>query len=153
MFQTFPQMTNTKTKFTLLFLCLFQAFLSFKPSEPYLSEYLICNRVTKEEECLEASSQNCESIKQCSWDDSYCYLTPCDSLSSDQCEFSGDIDIYDSSDDSETYNYCEQGSDNKCQEKSCQTNLSENDVNNDVYPWSTFAYLPFLLGLGDHPDL
>ena len=30
----------------------------------------------------------------------------------------------------------------------CYIYLSENQVNNEVYPWSTYAYLPALLSLG-----
>ena len=149
MFKLFPSNIDTRTKYSLLILCLFQAFLSFKPSEPYLSVYLICNKVTQQQNCQSASSETCISMKQCVWNDySSCSLKECDTIPSDQCITSEGIDINDDDYDSYSYDYCTKGNDGMCRDTYCQTNLSKDDVNNNVYPWSTFAYLPFLLAIG-----
>ena len=159
MFEVFPSNFDIKIKYTLLFLCIFQAFLSFKPSEPYLSQYLICNKVTHEQECslTNISEQTCISINQCEWidDRQSCVLKQCNTIPSSECPSNDNDDT--------AYDYCTQDGDNNnndndnnnnnnnnemCKDVYCQTNLSQDDVNNNVYPWSTFAYLPFLLAIG-----
>ncbi|KAJ1442688.1 reduced folate carrier-domain-containing protein, partial [Ochromonadaceae sp. CCMP2298] len=112
-------------------LCLFLALLSFKPSEPYLSEYLICDKATQAAECSSSSASSCAT--PCTLDSGVCSLQACASLSPADCS-------------SSDYDYCTY--DGSCSPISCYKNFTEDQVNNQIYPWSTYAYLPFLLLLG-----
>jgi hypothetical protein len=125
-------------------LCLFVGFLSFKPSEPYLSEYLVCNKNTQEDFCNSYATQSeCNTNKPCAWvvsnDIASCGITSCSDVSLDDC---GDSD----------FNYCSK-KDQTCSTTSCYEHFSEDQVNDDIYPWSTYAYLPFLLLLGPYAEL
>jgi hypothetical protein len=121
-------------------LCLFIACLSFKPSEPYLSEYLICNVNTAKESCQEYTTEGkCQSDLPCIWNTNSCGLQPCSNVSIASC---GNDDFY----------YCMKH-DNTCKDTICYENFSENQVNNEIYPWSTYAYLPFLLFLGPFAEI
>lgn len=117
-------------------LCIFIAFLAFKPSEPYLSQFLICNYKTEQSYCSgTGSSDTCISSSFCQWNDidSSCSLIPCNSLSESQC--SG-------------MNYCNINIEtNHCENLKCYKNFTENEVNNEIFPWSTYAYLIFLVVL------
>lgn len=127
----------------VLGLSLFIAFLSFKPSEPYLSQYLICNQRTADESCGATSQSSCTAKGViCEWSSSTtssCSPIPCSNVSISLC---GNSDFY----------YCEK-KDNQCQATKCYENFSENQVNNEIYPWSTYAYFPFLLLLGPFAEL
>lgn len=133
----------TSVQSIVLGLCLFIALLNFKPSEPYLSQFLICNQKTVNEDCSGASSSTaCENVGvYCSWDqpNQVCQSIACDSLSLSDCNNSD-------------YFYCEK-SDGTCKATRCYEDFSESEVNNEIYPWSTFAYLPFLLLLGPFAEL
>jgi hypothetical protein len=50
------------------------------------------------------------------------------------------------------FSYCEKSSDT-CKDAKCYKNFSEDEVNDEIYPWSTYAYLPFLLLLGPWAEL
>ena len=121
MFQIFPTNITMRTKNILLLLCAFQAFLTFKPSEPYLSQYLICNKISNQQECSSSSSQTeCNSYQQCVWTDTSssssssssssdgsctCNLVPCSGLTNDQCSMEHTFDAND--EDENDYDYCE----------------------------------------------
>lgn len=122
-------------RYIIFGLCGFIWFLSFKPSEPYLSEFLICNLDTQIEYCDSFSTvSSCYENEPCYWNNNACIVIPCSNVTRSSC---GD----------DTFNYCVE-SDNSCNEASCYKYFSENVVNNDIYPWSTYAYFPFLLTLG-----
>lgn len=112
------------------------AFLAFKPSEPYLSQFLICNYKTEQGDCKDSiSSDTCISNSFCQWNaiDSSCSLTSCDSLLDNQCN---------------GFNYCTFNKEtNHCENLKCYKNFTENEVNNEIFPWSTYAYLIFLVVL------
>ena len=119
MFRIFPTNITIRTKNILLLLCAFQALLTFKPSEPYLSQYLICNKISNQQECTSSSSQSeCISHQQCVWTDTSssssssssdgsftCNLVPCSSLTNDQCSMEHAVDSND--EDENDYDYCE----------------------------------------------
>eukprot|EP01038_Epipyxis_sp_PR26KG_P010731 gene10731-14415_t len=124
-------------------LCAFIALLSFKPSEPYLSEYLICNKSTQQEYCESfTSTQDCSNNYNdgCVWSENKCSLSSCSSFNISSCN---------------SYNYCIKSTSNpvQCEDSKCYENFSMNQVNNMIYPWSTYAYLPFLLLLGTFAEL
>jgi hypothetical protein len=124
-------------------LSLFIACLSFKPSEPYLSEYLICNADTQTDTCKQYHSSNdCNSHLPCLWSSSsVCGVVPCANVTYQNC---GNDD----------FNYCQQDHTNhECDKVHCYKHFTEDEVNNDIYPWSTYAYLPFLLLLGPFAEI
>lgn len=131
---------HNRTSLTIVSgLCLFIAFLSFKPSEPYLSQYLICNRKSAEDYCSSLSDATSCKSSPCVWAGTSCVIEACNNVTGPLC---GDDD----------YNYCELSSD-QCVNAACYEYFSENQVNNGIYPWSTYAYLPFLLLLGPFAEL
>eukprot|EP00981_Chlorochromonas_danica_P004888 scaffold978_cov172-Ochromonas_danica.AAC.19 len=124
-------------------LCLFMFLLNFKPSEPYLSEYLICNKDTQKDYCSSSYSNeiDCNDNAPCLWtSSSTCSITPCANVSSSSC---GNDD----------YDYCDENSDSTCTTLSCYKHFTEDQVNNEIYPWATYAYLPFLLTLGPFAEI
>ncbi len=129
-------------------LCLFIACLSFKPSEPYLTQYLVCNYNTQKSDCSDSYSGNpdeCNSNPPCLWIPSSgsggsCSVVPCSNVTYSDC---GNSD----------YDYCETKGSDQCQDAHCYKHFSEDQVNNDIYPWSTYAYLPFLLVLGPFAEI
>lgn len=130
----------SKYALTIIGSCAFIFFLQFKPSEPYLSEFLICNKNTQQEYCSTLSVVDCSTTEPCQYLNSSCFPTPCYALSKNQCT---NIDSYD---------YCEYSS-NYCIDSTCYKYFSVNTVNNEIYPWSTYAYFPFLLILGPYAEL
>ena len=133
----------SKYKYTILGLCSFIWFLSFKPSEPYLSQFLICNFNTQNDFCSGVSKDSCNAIDNppCYYSFSSCSPLPCNNISiiSDNC---GNSD----------YNYCITDG-NQCTDAFCYKNFSENQVNNEIYTWSTYFYLPFLVILGPFAEI
>lgn len=120
--------------------CLFIALISFKPSEPYLSQYLVCDQSSQQEVCRRTSQnvESCESIgsENCRWDvaGSFCEIIPCSDTTS-KCD--------------KKQNYCVVNESSRlCTSTVCYKNFTHSQVNDDIYPWSTYAYLPFLLILG-----
>ena len=132
---------------TMVSMCLFIALLSFKPSEPYLSEYLICNESTQSVLCsLNRNAADCSAKTQCEWLGNDCSLIPCSAVETTSCSNgSGE-----SSDDNPyPFDYCVlDESLTTCDQIDCHIRLTEDQVNNEVYPWSTYAYLPFLVAIG-----
>ena len=130
--------------FLILGLCAFMGLLSFKPSEPYLSQFLICNKNTQQDFCDSFDgSSSCSKNDPCYWStsSSSCRVTPCSDVKQKDC---GDS----------SYDYCESANnDNKCSAIYCYKHFSEAQVNDSIYPWSTYAYLPFLLVLGPAAEL
>ena len=114
-------------------LCVFIALLAFKPSEPYLSQFLICNLKTEQLNCNAINSMNdCRSSSYCQWTaDSICSIIPC-SIYANECS---------------RISYCAINEQNKCENISCYKNFTVNEVNNEIFPWSTYAYLIFLVVL------
>lgn len=127
-------------------LCLFIALLSFKPSEPYLSEFLICQQDTQSVFCSsQTSNSSCFSEAQCYWTaENICSLNDCSNIPASDCEAGSDDDAF---------NYCSVDSSGKCSVSSCYKDFTADQVNNEIYPWSTYAYLPFLLSLGPLAEL
>lgn len=130
-------------------LCAFMAFLSFKPSEPYLSEYLVCNKDTQQDYCNGfGDAISCSSNVPCSWQGSSgvygCNITPCANVTIGDCGNS-DFDYCSKKDHSNAPQTCE--------DTHCYKSFSEDQVNDEIYPWSTYAYLPFLLVLGPWAEL
>lgn len=126
----------------VLGLSLFIALLSFKPSEPYLSQFLICNQKTASEFCSDHSQPtSCSTIAYCSWNNlnNLCQLVPCSNVSLSLC-------------DSSDFYYCEKSS-SGCKSIPCYMQFTDHQVNDEIYPWSTYAYLPFLLILGPFAEL
>eukprot|EP00598_Pedospumella_elongata_P011091 CAMPEP_0185007190 /NCGR_PEP_ID=MMETSP1098-20130426/86451_1 /TAXON_ID=89044 /ORGANISM="Spumella elongata, Strain CCAP 955/1" /LENGTH=713 /DNA_ID=CAMNT_0027535495 /DNA_START=119 /DNA_END=2260 /DNA_ORIENTATION=+ len=127
-------------------LCAFLCFLSFKPSEPYLSQYLVCELNTQEDYCDGfANPVSCGANVPCTWsmESNLCTPTTCSTVSSSDC---GNSD----------YDYCTKhshSSGDTCEETKCYKNFTEDEVNDEIYPWSTYAYLPFLLVLGPAAEL
>lgn len=132
-----------KSQLAIIFgLCAFLGFLSFKPSEPYLSQYLICELDTQEDFCSGFDDiTSCTSNVPCSWDatTSLCSPLTCGNVSIDDC---GNSD----------YDYCIKDS-HTCKYDKCYKNFTEDEVNDQIYPWSTYAYLPFLMVLGPGAEL
>lgn len=138
-------------------LCVFFALISFKPSDPYLSQYLICNKNTQLEFCHEydTSIEKCTDHMPCQPSsiqpahEHQCTIIPCANVSHSDC---GD----------DEFDYCLKDSGGRndvgenelqCKDDTCYFNFSESVVNNKIYPWSTYAYLPFLLTLGPFAEL
>ena len=124
-------------------LCAFIALLAFKPSEPYLSDYLICDKDTAEQECSGAGgASSCSNKDQCYWSEGSCRLTACSDVSQGDCGDGPD----------NAFSYCETDGD-VCRVAECYKHFSADQVNNDIYPVSTYAYLPLLLLLGTGAEL
>lgn len=130
-----------KSWFMIFTLCLFIALLSFKPSEPYLTEYLLCNYDTQSSYCSGLNAEECSADAPCIWNEvsSSCSVLQCSNVTVTDC---GNDDYY--------YCYDDGGS---CRQSSCYQHFTEDEVNNDIYPWSTYSYLPFLLFLGPLAEL
>jgi hypothetical protein len=123
----------------LIGLCAFIFCLGFKPSEPYLSQFLICNKSTQLDYCSAYSQDECNYNAPCLWSMSSCSVSPCSNVSIGSC---GNDD----------YDYCYKSS-GRCVESTCYKRFSQNEVNNDIYPWSTYAYFPFLILLGPYAEM
>jgi len=124
-------------------LCAFIALLAFKPSEPYLSDYLICDEDTAEQECSDAGdASSCSNKDQCYWSGGSCRLIACSDVSQGDCGDGPD----------DAFSYCETDGD-VCRVAECYKHFSADQVNNDIYPVSTYAYLPLLLLLGIGAEL
>ena len=154
------QVDNIRMKITSLFMkwhllnenslligfCIFIGFLSFKPSEPYLSQFLTCSSLTESSLCSAYQNYdrcNNNSDNPCLWDttSSSCQVISCNTLSSFTCS------------SSPYTNYCQTNSNNQCQPITCFKQFTDNQVNNDIYPWSTYSYLIFLLTMGPFAEL
>ena len=139
-------------------LCVFIGFLSFKPSEPYLSQYLICNvksatescaSFTIESDCLSAiigtQRDDGYGTGQCSWvvqnanSAGSCVPRSCSTY-----PVGGSTASYANPIKCSHVNYCSIKN-GACADEVCYKNFSENEVNNSIYPCSTYAYLPALL--------
>jgi Reduced folate carrier len=122
--------------------CLFIALISFKPSEPYLSQYLVCNLSSLREACSTEDAQLCKIRSgTCRWNavGSKCEIIPCNDITS-KCD--------------ERQNYCTlDRSSGSCADTTCYKDFTESEVNDSIYPWSTYAYLPILLILGVAAEL
>jgi hypothetical protein len=95
-----PPSINIGSWTVLLKLALFVALFSFKPSEPYLSQYLICDQATRAEACADSQSKSvCLENTQCLWSVDYCTLLPCSSINATQCAITYDYN--------DPFNYCE----------------------------------------------
>lgn len=125
----------------VLLLCVFISLLSFKPSEPYLTQYLLCNKDTQQQYCSFSSPTSCENNAPCQWDTSSlsCGIVPCSNVSLSNCG-------------NDEYDYCYRDG-NSCKNVYCYKHFTDDQVNNEIYPWSTYAYLPFLLVLGPFAEL
>lgn len=121
----------------LISYCLFIGLLNFKPSEPYLSSFLVCDRISEEESCNDSNLENsCLTQDHCFWSESGCSVLTCINVSRSEC---GD----------ENYYYCDFN--NKlsvCEYSECYKHFSDNTVNTEIYPYSAYAYLPALFALG-----
>lgn len=130
----------------LIGLCLIMALLGFKPSEPYLSNYLVCNKSTNIDICnSKTSSSSCSEETVCIWTEisaatdgstsSYsCELKECSSLDVDTCN-------------DDDYNYCIVDG-HTCIDDECYKSFTIDEVNNEIYTVAVYAYLPLLLLLG-----
>ena len=107
---------------------------------------MICNKSSQQAICDDSSSSlsSCESQEQCEWSFSSgnCNLISCSNLSTSSCSSSSD-----DYSNPNVFNYCQEDN-NVCTEIPCKISLSADEINNEIYPWSTYAYLPFLLLLG-----
>lgn len=127
-----------KVQLLVMGMCCFIGFLSFKPSEPYLSEFLICNYNTQQVYCGLLSAETCNA--GCILvNGQECLPISCSNVSGNECG-------------STAYSYCKKQG-NECINEYCYKSFSEDEVNNDIYPWSTYAYLPFLLVLGPFAEI
>ncbi len=137
-------MINSRLWYFVFSLCLFIACLNFKPSDPYLSEFLICQKNTEKDFCSGFSDEDsCFANIPCYWSFSmnFCSLISCSDVSLASCGH-------------DNYDYCTISNDGtECSDAKCYKDFSEDEVNNDIYPWSTYAYLPFLLILGPFAEL
>ena len=128
-------------------LCAFISFLSFKPSEPYLSQYLICNLKMAESVCkeLDKDQQGCKSAATCSWANSTSTATA--SLCTPRACSSYPIEATSVDPACTAVSYCMRDSESggACSPQACYKDFSESAVNNKIYPYSTFFYLPALL--------
>lgn len=130
-------------------LCAFISFLSFKPSEPYLSQYLICNRLTAEALCDEyrRDEQGCLSAGDdftgaCSWTGGSNVTATCvPRTCSSYPLVAASTDPYRCA----NVGYCTKDQSGSCIPQACYKNFTETTVNNEIYPYSTFFYLPALL--------
>ena len=116
--------SSSRTKLIIVGLCLFIALLSFKPSEPYLSEFLICGLDTQAEFCSKQGKNDCNSSEGCGLlasSNNVCSFVDCKNPNISRC---GD----------ETYFYCVKDGD-ICNNAKCYKNFAENQVNNEIYPW------------------
>lgn len=139
-------------KYRIFGLCLFIALITFKPSEPYLTEYFTCNSFVQERLCSNSiNDQTCDSSSGlCKWSPSTttsnigsCRAMPCSSLN-----------VTDNSECSTLLSYCQGGSSSgSCTNVRCYKNFSEDQVNNEIYPWSTYTYLPFLIIMGPAAEI
>lgn len=153
--------TLPKVHVKIIGLCVFIGLLSFKPSEPYLSQYLICNLKTATEACAEAgtSQADCTSLSfktvaaengytagGCWWSQTQSSSFNSTSCSAQPCSAYPLKATTQSPVRCADVNYCVEKS-GTCEAATCYKNFSENEVNNSIYPWSTYAYLPALLFL------
>lgn len=116
----------------ILGLCIFIWCMGFKPSEPYLSQYLICNQVTESDIC--SSLTNC-NVSPCNFTEGICGTIPCQNVELTDCRGSNS-----------DFSYCEISTvSNTCTDSTCYQSFSEKEVNNEIYPWSTYSYFPLLL--------
>jgi hypothetical protein len=146
--------------YLILGLCFFIALLSFKPSEPYLTEYLLCNKDTSTVYCKGFHDESSCIVDNapCTWvsDQNRCDILPCSNITSIDIGLCGNDD----------YNYCQKSSSSSwsaffissssedvCEDAYCYMHFTEDEVNNEIYPWSTYAYLPFLMILGPFAEL
>jgi len=124
----------------------FISVINFKPSEPYLTEYLSCSLKSDEEYCKGANQMlSCTLLHYCTWrvDGDICTAVACFNLSSSICKSNLGFD---------GVQHCEWKND-ECTERICYKDFSENTVNNEIYPWSTFAYLPLLLFMSPFAEI
>jgi hypothetical protein len=128
----------------ILCLCCFIAFLNFKPSEPYLTQFLLCFADEQSDFCSDyTSSTSCTEEEPCFWDNSQssCEIIPCSNVTYSSCG-------------SDSFDYCYQDhSSHICQDTTCYKHFTTSQINNEIYPFSTYAYLPFLLLLGPYAEL
>lgn len=149
--------------YLILGLCFFIALLSFKPSEPYLTEYLVCNKDTAISYCEGYHDESSCAIDNapCIWlsDQNRCDILSCSNITTIDMSLCGNDD----------YNYCQTSSSSSledmstvlpslssediCEDAYCYMHFTEDEVNNEIYPWSTYAYLPFLMILGPFAEL
>lgn len=135
--------------------CVLIALISFKPSEPYLSEYLTCNLTDQKALCSKAArdAESCNSVISgtCKWNvtpmvggetQTTCEVASCSNL----VEGCGTID--------NTFRYCKvDKSTGLCTDMTCYKLFTESQVNNEIYPWSGYGYLPLLLILGSAAEV
>jgi hypothetical protein len=129
-------------KTTVWGLCLFTYLITFKPSEPYLSQYLICNAATSREDCTSAKTlESCSLLSFCEFSlaTRSCSIIHCSNVSLNVCG-------------SFPYNHCSvKGT--LCGDAVCYEQFTAKDVNDRIYPWAIYAYLPFLIILGPFAEL
>ena len=147
-------------------LCVFFALISFKPSDPYLSQYLICNKNTQLEYCHEYDTD----IGKCA-DHLPCQPSPLQPKHQHECTIIACKNVSRSDCGDDEFDYCikvsigsndgmdsppppaGESSQSQCEDDMCYFNFSESVVNNSIYPWCTYAYFPFLLTLGPFAEL
>ena len=133
-------------RYVIISLILFIGVINFKPSEPYLTDYLSCARLTSEERCnVFHNFESCIGNNFCSWSTTTlrCDAISCRNVSSKICGQENNPD---------NVKHCDYVS-NKCIDRKCYKLFSEDTVNNYIYPWSTFAYLPLLLMLSPFAEI
>lgn len=142
-------------KHAIIGFCLFISLISFKPSEPYLSEYLTCNLTDQKAKCRKAASdaESCNSVQggTCKWNkfsmgtgstETTCDVKSCSTV----IQGCGMVD--------NAFRHCKTDkTSGLCTDMTCYKLFTESQVNNEIYPWSSYAYLPLLLILGSAAEV
>lgn len=142
-------------KYAIIGFCLLISLISFKPSEPYLSEYLTCNLTDQKAKCSKAArdAESCNSVHggTCKWNafssgigntETTCDVESCNTV----IEGCGMVD--------NAFRHCKTDkTSGLCTEMTCYKRFTESQVNNEIYPWSSYAYLPLLLILGSAAEV
>jgi Reduced folate carrier len=135
--------------------CLLISLISFKPSEPYLSEYLTCNLTDQKAICNKAASdaESCNSVLggTCKWiefstargnNQATCEVESCNTVTQG-CGMTDNA-----------FRHCKADkTSGLCSDLTCYKRFTESQVNNEIYPWSSYAYLPLLLILSSAAEV
>lgn len=135
--------------------CLLISLLSFKPSEPYLSEYLTCNLTDQKAICNEAASdaEKCNSVLggTCKWNE----ISSAGGNTQTTCEVESCKTVIQGCGMTDNaFRHCRTDkTSGLCIDMTCYKRFTESQVNNEIYPWSSYGYLPLLLILGSAAEV
>jgi Reduced folate carrier len=142
-------------KHAIFGLCVLISLISFKPSEPYLSEYLTCNLTDQKAICSKAAgdAESCNSVLggTCSWTQ----ISAAKGNTQTTCEVESCSTVIQGCGMTDNaFRHCKTDkTSGLCTDMTCYKRFTESQVNNQIYPWSSYAYLPLLLILGSAAEI